>query len=308
MPMKLGRRAPSQKRALRLGSYLQPANIPDHPDQLNYLPGFTGWQVLGNDKYGDCVAVAVANNRAEITAVLTGAPHYPSLDEVLAFYRTQNPGFPGQDAGMDMQQACEALTKVGIAGVKALGFAKVDHTNHEQLKAAIAVFGSVLVGVNVTQANMDGFDAGARVWDAQSGSADVGGHAMHSGGYGHSGDAPGELKSITWAAEIGLTDRFWVHQIEEAWAVIWPEHLQSKTFLAGMDLTTFAADYREITGAPFPGVIPPTPVPAPVPAPPVPMDDLTFARYSHQWLARNHSGLNRSFATVLQQYLQAKGL
>jgi hypothetical protein len=35
------------------------------------------------------------------------------------------------------------------------------------------------------------------------------------------------LKSITWAHEIELTVAFFLNQIQEAWAVTWPEHLGS---------------------------------------------------------------------------------
>jgi hypothetical protein len=41
--------------------------------------------------------------------------------------------------------------------------------------------------------------------------------------------------------------------------VIWPEHLGSADFLAGVDLSAFAADYTEITGEPFPAPFPPSP-------------------------------------------------
>ena len=36
--------------------------------------------------------------------------------------------------------------------------------------------------------------------------------------------------------------------VEEAWVVIWPEHLGSKEFLAGIDLEQLQADYQELTG------------------------------------------------------------
>lgn len=48
--------------------------------------------------------------------------------------------------------------------------------------------------------------------------------------------------------------------------VIWPEHLGTAEFMAGIDLPTLAADYLELTGETL--TIPtPTPVPAPTPTP-----------------------------------------
>ena len=34
--------------------------------------------------------------------------------------------------------------------------------------------------------------------------------------------------------------------VEEAWVVIWPEHLGPAEFLAGVNLTAFAADYAAL--------------------------------------------------------------
>ena len=48
---------------------------------------------------------------------------------------------------------------------------------------------------------------------------------------------------ITWAQETSFTDNYWSREVEEAWVVLWPEHLGSEEFLAGVDLAAFAADY-----------------------------------------------------------------
>ena len=170
---------------------------------------------------------------------------------------------------MDIQTALEDLVKAGGPdGVKAVGFAKVDYTNAAEVQAAIAIFGSIWTGINVQDAQQAQFNAG-QPWDWVPGSAIDGGHSIVVGGYGEPrpGALAGDEDFITWAAETSFTDNFWAHGVEEAWVVIWPEHLGSAEFLAGVNLTAFAADYTAITGQPFPAVVPPTPVP---PAPPVP--------------------------------------
>ena len=119
--------------------------------------------MLGNDQYGDCVAVTWSNIRRLVTAVLS-TEKYPPLAEVYAFYATQNPGFPQQDNGMDIQTALEYLVKTGGPdGVKAVGFAKVDYTNADEVKAAIAIFGSVWTGINVQEAQQAQFSCGPAV-------------------------------------------------------------------------------------------------------------------------------------------------
>jgi hypothetical protein len=169
---------------------------------------------------------------------------------------------------MDIQTCLEYLVKSGGPdGVKALGFASVDYTNADEVKAAIAIFGSLWTGFNVQDANMAQFDR-KQPWDYVKGSPIDGGHSVVTGGYGAgTGVLAGDEKFITWAEETSFTDSFWSHEMEEAWVVIWPEMMDDSNFLAGVDLAAFAAAYKAITGKTFPAVVPPAPAPTPTPAP-----------------------------------------
>ena len=92
--LKFGKRPAQNKPALRLKSILT-GEIPDHPPAVDHL-AIGEWQMLGNDRYGDCVAVTWANIR-RLLSRLAGAEYYPSLVQVLDLYKTQNPDFPDQD-------------------------------------------------------------------------------------------------------------------------------------------------------------------------------------------------------------------
>lgn len=272
-----GRRHPKRAPAIRLSRVLT-GTVPDHPAAVDYLAALGGgWELLGNDQAGDCVAVTWANIRRLVTATLA-TENYPTQDQVWQFYRTQNPDFdpngsaagngPGSyaDQGMDVQAGLEYLHKTGGPdGVKAVAFAAVDPRNADEVKAAIAIFGYVWTGVTVTAANMNEFEAG-QPWDYVPGSPSQGGHSIITAGYGPPAAGPlgGDERFITWAAESSFTDRFWAHRVDEAWVALWPEHLGSKEFLAGVDLGALAADYQAVTGRPLPL---PSPVPAPTPAP-----------------------------------------
>jgi hypothetical protein len=315
-PGKYGRRPPKRAAALKLSRYLTGA-VPVTPAWADYLATLSGWQMLGNDVLGDCVAVTWANTRRLVTAVLA-TENYPPMDQVQAVYATQNPG--GSDNGMDIQTLLEYLVATGGPdGAKALGFASVDHTSPAEVKAAIDIFGSVWTGINVLDQNMAEFRAG-QPWDWSSGAALDGGHSVITGGFGSAaadtGQLAGDEKFITWAQETSFTDAFWANCTEEAWVVIWPEMLQSREFVAGMDMATFAADYTEIThGKPFPAVIPPAPpVPVPVPVPPpapVPAGpdaaDHALWDVAGKWLARYHFG-ERTLEKALAAWSKAKGL
>jgi hypothetical protein len=275
-PGVFGRRPPKLAPALRLSDYLT-GIVPAHPAAVDYLVALHGgWEMLGNDVAGDCVAVTYANVRRLVTGTLA-TEVYPSQAEVWQVYKTQNPDFdpngdpnvngPGSqaDGGMDIQTLLEYLVKTGGPdGVKAVGFASVNTADPDEVKAAIAIFGYVWTGINVLQANMDEFNTD-RPWDYVAGSPLDGGHSVVTGGYGAPGAGPlgGDERFITWAEETSFTDAFWQHETEEAWVVIWPEHLGSDEFLAGVDMAAFAADYTEITGKPFPAPVPPSPTPVP---------------------------------------------
>ena len=319
VPGLYGRRRPDPSRpALRLGTYLTGV-VPAHPLAADYLSRLSGWQMLGNDQYGDCVAVTWANVRRLVTAVLS-TEHYPSLADVLTVYKTQNPGFPAEDNGMDIQTLLGYLVKTaGPDGVKALGFAKVDYTNPDEVKAAIAIFGSVWIGTIVQQAQETQFSNG-QPWDYVSGSPDAGGHSVITGGYGPAGAGAlgGDERFITWAQETSFTDNYWSREVEEAWVVLWPEHLGSEEFLAGVDLASFAADYTEITGQPFPVPVPPPapPVPTPVPVPPVPVPpvpgpdvnpaDVALAHSVTAWAYGRRNAADRAAAAAIRAWLVAK--
>jgi hypothetical protein len=299
-----GRRLPKRAPALMLGDYLT-GKLPDVPVAADYI-GQGGWEMLGNDRVGCCNAVTWANERRLISGALGSAEVYPSQDQVWAFYKTQNPGFdpggspdtngPGssQDQGMEVQTGLERLVKVGGPDdVKALGFTKVDHTNPAEVQAAVAVFGCVWAGAELTVVNEQEFDA-RKSWSEAPTSQVVGGHAFLTGGYGGSGTGPlaGKYRLITWAEEWSFTEQFLSTRVEEMWAVIWPEHIKGKFFLAGMDMPKFAADYQAITGRPFPAVIP-SPAPSPPPGKYIADDlDRALADQLDPWAASHHVGAN----------------
>lgn len=262
MAYKYGRRPPKNAPALRLGSFLRRGadGVPAHPDEEDYLADLADWQMLGNDAVGDCNAVTWANMRRLVTAHLS-TEYYPTQAQVFEFYQTQNPDFdptgsqqtngPGSNAdqGMVIQTGLEYLHATGGPdGVKAVAFAKVDHTQMAEVKAALAIFGGLWLGINVLEANQHEF-ANGKPWTDVIGSPIEGGHAILGGGYSS------DVKFITWAKETEFAESFWngVVQgnplVEEAWVAIWPEHLGTRGFAQGVDQNQLAADYQALTGS-----------------------------------------------------------
>ena len=119
------------------------------------------------------------------------------------------------------------------------------------MKAALSIFGGLWLGIEVLDANQDEFGKG-KAWTDVKGSPIDGGHAILGGGYTTS-----DIKFITWAKEAEFAKSFWngVVQgsplVEEAWVVIWPEHLGTTGFEQGIDQAKLAADYQALTGQPL---------------------------------------------------------
>lgn len=277
--LKYGRRAPKNAPALKFSRFFT-GTIPAHPVAADYLARLAAWQMLANDIAGDCVAVTWANVR-RLVSFIAGAENYPVLDQVWQVYKTQNPHFdpngtadtngPGSsaDGGMDIQTLLEHLHKVGGPdGKKVLAFAKVDPSSPDEVKAAISIFGFVWTGLIVQQANEQEF-ADGKPWNYHRSSPDAGGHSVITGGYGAAGSGAlgGDERFITWAQETSFTDLYWSRKVEEAWVVIFEEHLKHPAFQEGVDLAALAADYEALTGKPFPAVVPPQPTPSPTPPP-----------------------------------------
>ena len=267
MQRKFGRKPPKNAPSLKLANFLT-GIIPNHPPSEDYLNQLQSWQMLGNDQYGDCVAVTWANMRRLVTATLA-TENYPTINQVIALYKTQNPNFPAQDDGMDIQTCLEYLHSTGGPdGTKIVAFAQVDFSNLDEVKAALAIFGCIWIGLYVQKANMTEFDNG-QPWDYVPGSMNEGGHSVLGGGY--TSVASNDVRFITWGEETGFTDNFWKKLVEEAWVAIWPEQLGTIEFQQGIDLNQLAADYKELTGNDLPLTPtpqPPTPTPTPDPASP----------------------------------------
>lgn len=244
---KLGRKKPSNKPAILFKNILKA--VPNHPLLEDYLSQLSNWQVLGNDQYGDCVAVTWSNSRRFFSALLGEKEEYPNLQQVINIYKTQNPNFPQDDNGMDIQTLLEYLIAYGGAdGVKPIAFAKVDYSNLNEVKAALAIFGGIFLGVNVQNENIDDFNNNIP-WDYHPSGTNAGGHAILAGGY--LGNSVNDIRFITWGKETGFTDAFWNNLAEEAWVVIWPENLGSKQFIDGIDLQALESDYKNLTGRDF---------------------------------------------------------
>jgi hypothetical protein len=240
-------------RTLRLKDYLT-GRIPEHPESADYTraPGLE-WGLYTNDRFGVCGPTEVANSRRQTTAWLTGVVAEPSLDDVYDLYRASgntsfDPTTSVGDHGVVMQRMLDAVVQTGIGGVRAAAYARIDPNNLDEMRAALALFGGVHLGLDLTmsQTTQD-------VWDYVPADPVWGGHAVLGAAYTNpDGTTDDRVQVITWGQPVPCTHEFLVHQVAEAYVLVWPEHLTYGAFLDGVNVEELAVDYEALTGRPFP--------------------------------------------------------
>lgn len=272
--LKLGRRPASDKPALHFGDHLIRAAFPAAP-LVDTAPHLTYPMDL-NDKIGCCV-VAGLDHALQTVGSLLGVPRTGwTQDEIVALYKTQNPGFvltdpnhgpaSNDDGGMLIQDFLAFLAKRGDI----LGFAKVNQTDETLMKAATYLGLAIVTGQDMTVSQQS-----QPVWDYVSGDRPWGGHCTTTVGYF---DVPDLETCVTWGRLTNMTPGFVQHQMTEAWFVLTQAHVDHPGFRDSFDLAGFAAAFTQLTGRPFPVPVPapappapaPAPAPVPVPVPPTP--------------------------------------
>jgi peptidoglycan hydrolase-like protein with peptidoglycan-binding domain len=236
----LGKRAPVNKKSVAFADFL--IKIPAHP-LIDLGPNYS-YPMYGNDIWGDCVAADEGHSTQVVSGLLTGAVVTPTLDQVKAWYKTQNPNWnpsSGDEGnGMVIQLFLEYLVSKGIVS----GFASVDFRNPEILRAAIFLGLSIKIGVQLQEAQQGAqFDQG--LWDHVPGSRVVGGHDVCLVGYNAQTQ---RYQLISWGRLIECTQAFIDHLCDEAWIPIRPLHIAHPTFWNHFDFPAFVQAIYDITG------------------------------------------------------------
>jgi hypothetical protein len=299
--MRLGKRPPVNKPALMLADFLTGV-VPVVPVAADHFVGIPSWELGRNNEFGTCGPTSVANSLRLITYGLTGKMMVVSFCDIADLYRRSgNPRFNPDllegdarqdDNGVIMQDMLSALLKDGIGGHKPLAYAKIDPNDMDTLNKAIALFGGVNMGLDLTVAQQSQTNRGT--WAYVANSTPWGGHAVLAGRYNNpDGTLNDRSGVVTWAQVVDMDRKFVTSQQDEAWVIIWPEHLGSKTFLAGVDVGALASAYQDLTGRQFP-VIPTPPAPAPAPVPePLPLGD---------------GVADQALAAALRRYMRGSGV
>lgn len=281
---------------------------PAVPDIVDYLSQVADWPMYGNADWGDCVEADIGHAVETITAYGQGATVTVTDDDVLGAYSAitgfnPNAGPPGDnptDQGTNMQDAMNWWRTTGMAGHRIVAFAKVDHTNDTELKAALNLFGVLCVGFAFPASAMTQFD-NHQPWSVVTGSPIEGGHAVH---VAYDSTTIPQWRCVTWAAVQAMTGAFWQAYVDEVWVPISQEWVNAAgASPTGLDLSGLGEQFAELTGEPNP-----FPSPAPPPGPPLDTVDQTLAAALRPWVNEHHIGATGRVAKALRAWLAAKGL
>jgi hypothetical protein len=237
--------------------------------------------MYANDEVGDCTCAGVGHLVNQLTYYGSGSEVQPTDSSVLGMYSAitgYDPAKPASDTGAYCQDVLACWRKTGLEGHKITAYASLDVSNLVEVKQAIALFGTVYVGLNFPDSAMTQFD-NDQPWDVVRGAKVEGGHCVIVGAYGN-----GKLGLVTWGAETTMTEAFWKKYVDEAWVVLDADGMKKAGvyFTGAPSFYALGQQFAALTGKA-------NPVPAPKPTP-APSDvDKTFAAAAHSWL--NAKGL-----------------
>lgn len=266
--VKLGRKDPTQPcKAPRLSSYLKAGDPISLPAKVDYATAAMDSldRMYLNDQLGCCV-ITGKMHKLGLWSANDKSPVILATDEEV---RSQYKSICGPfDNGCVITEVLDVFKDRGLkaGGVthKIDGYVQVDWTNQEEVKAAIYLFGSLTLGINIPSSWVNSSDGD--LWD-KTVSPIVGGHDVCTVGYDERGvqiSTWGGLRTITWAA---FTSKRW---LMECYACLAPSWYGSDRVVAatGFNADKLAEDLILIGNGQLPDVTPPAP-PAP-PAPPTP--------------------------------------
>jgi hypothetical protein len=230
---------------------LRPAvELPAPPPEVHNLEKIADPDMLGNDKYGCCVAVAIENDR-RVSRAAMGLPLNKMTAAQVVFNYFAMTG--GPDSGLVAQLALEWVHRNGWGADKLLCFARVNPTL-TPIRQTIAEFCSGLFCVEIDASE----EYPANIWNADS-SAYAGGHGVATGTYDQT-----YTTVKTWGYLAHMTPLFVARKVGEFDVLVWDFQWNALTYARQTQLVT---DYEALTGKSWTGPTPEEPMPLPLGTP-----------------------------------------
>lgn len=222
--------------------------LPTPPKRFGYGTIFKDWQMLGNDRYGDCVWAGIAHEVMGFNK-LAGHPVVFTDQAVLSDYSAVtgfDPNDPNTDQGTDVRSAVQYWQKTGVVDGqgrrhKIGAYAWLTPGDYDELMKACFLFEFVGIGFSVQQAQMDQFNQG-KPWDYVPGSPNIGGHYVVPTGRASLTDNG----LLTWGRRQSFTRKFYEELSDEAVVAVTVEELKNGVNRRGLSLDKLNAALSQI--------------------------------------------------------------
>lgn len=254
--MCLGRKRPIVRYPmLKLKHYLSHIIPPESVDYTERAkPALS--KMYQNDTLGDCVVVAIEHTVGVLTGNANNDPLIFEDKDTVAFYSAAcgyDPNKPSTDGGCDLQTCITYWQNHGTpegSNHRIAGFLSVDPSNVHECKAALWLFGNLIMGAEMPDEWITPIPQPGFVWDAAGDPDNSNGHCFASFGYNKD-----TFTISTWGMLGHITPRAMKKYLApsvsgELYTVISEDWLNTASHLApnSLDWQTLVADFKALGG------------------------------------------------------------
>jgi hypothetical protein len=245
-PVKLGKLpARVDPRTLSLARYVDRAELPSPPPELDLSAPVADWPMYGNDRLGDCTTAAAGHMIEAWTAAAAGSAVEVTEAAVLAAFDVVKIVDPvtGDEGAVELD-VLKLWRSAGIGGHRVGAFVRVSRGDHDLVITGAWLFGGLYIGLQLPlrAADQDVWDWEGRL-DGPDAPGSWGGHAVDVVAYDEIG-----LTVVTWGELKRMTWSFWDRYCDEAWCVLSTDYLAAGRSPAGFELDALRHDLALVTG------------------------------------------------------------
>lgn len=237
--LKFGRLPGRVPAGLRELGFYTAGPLPKAPSVMP-VPAIDDWQMLGNDRYGDCGVAGLQHLFMADAANIDRTDVFPDESQAVSYYLEYT---QGRDGGVVLSDYLAYVRQHEYYGHTVFAYAPVNIHDVPTLQFAIWAYDAAYCGVAVTKQMQEDFENGDP-WTLESLEAPVlGGHCIPIVGYDSN-----YLTAITWGQPQQISYAAWHYMAEEAWAVITGEFGGSNGDGHGVNLAALQADLSRLAG------------------------------------------------------------
>lgn len=246
---KLGWHPAPKPPALKLGAYLDKAQLPPLPAVFGHYPSIPpeAWGMLGNDQVGDCTIAGVEHVEMIWNAIVGSTTRF-STGTALQDYSSitgYNPDDPNTDVGSDSVTVASYWKTTGLIDTQGkrhhlAAYLSIDPTNIENLYYSCWLFGATGLGVNLPASAQSQFENN-QPWTVVPGDEIVGGHYIPLVGRDKE-----QLYVVTWGRLQPVTEEWVETYLSESVAYLSQEDLIDDKSPEGFNYPQLVSDLKHV--------------------------------------------------------------